>query len=70
MGRYRKDSYTLSVQVPADVGLSILGRLWATGIITKEQYDKKASQIDNGFQEREMRKHKKLEQLLKGVNKC
>lgn len=67
MGRYRKDSYTLSVQVPAKVGLSILGRLWAVGIITQEQYEKKARQIDDSFAEREMRKRKKLEQLLKGV---
>lgn len=61
---YRKDTITLNVRVPRDVALLILGRLYGSGVLSKKQYEYKASQIDSQFAEKQKIKAEKLKKLL------
>ena len=59
-----KNRVTLQVRVPKEVGISILGRLYGGGYITKAQYEKMAGQIDEEFVEREKKKRIKMDKIL------
>lgn len=41
-----KKHITLTVRVPVEDGLRIVGRLWARGVLTDSQYIAKVEQID------------------------
>lgn len=55
---------TLQVRVPKDVAISVLGRLYGGGYITKAQYEAKVALIDEVYLENERKKAKKMDKLL------
>lgn len=60
---------TLQVRVPKDVAISVLGRLYGGGYITKTQYEEKVSQIDEFVLERERKKSIKMDKILSKIAK-
>ena len=64
-----KKNITLQVRVPKEVGISILGRLYGGGYISKEQYEEKVSQIDNFVLEKEEKKRMKMDKMLSKTRK-
>lgn len=60
---------TLQVRIPKDVAISILGRLYGGGHITKEQYKEKVAQLDSIFLENEEKKNKKMDKILAKTHK-
>ena len=64
-----KKNITLQVRVLKEVGISILGRLYGGGYISKEQYEEKVSQIDNFMLEKEEKKRMKMDKMLSKTRK-
>ena len=65
-----KNRVTLQVRVPKDKAISILGRLYGSGCLTREQYEYKVGQIDKFVLEKEERKRIRLDKILsKALNK-
>lgn len=64
-----KNRVTLQVRVPKDVAISILGRLYGGGYITKTQYQEKMSQIDEIYLEKEEKKRIKMDKILSRTRK-
>lgn len=55
---------TLQVRIPKDKAISILGRLYGGGYISKEQYEKMVGKIDVEVLERERKKSEKMDKIL------
>lgn len=55
---------TLQIRIPSKVAISILGRLYGGGYITKEQYRRKIKQIDSVFLKNEEKKIEKMDKIL------
>ena len=67
MAKYRKNNITLQLRVPVKTAITILGRLYGCGLLTRSQYQHKLSQIDKTTAEKEQKKSKRTEILLKKV---
>ena len=67
MNKYRKNNITLQIRVPIKTAISILGRLYGCGLLTRSQYQHKLSRIDKIAAEKEKEKSKKTEILLKKI---
>lgn len=67
MQKYKKGNITLEIRVPVKTAISILGRLYGSGILTRSQYQHKLSKIDKIAAKKEKEKSKKTEILLKKV---
>lgn len=67
MNKYRKNNITLQLRVPVKTAITILGRLYGCGLLTRSQYQHKLSQIDKATAEKERKKSKRTEILLKKV---
>ena len=55
---------TLQVRIPAKVAISILGRLYGAGYISKAQYEAKVAQIDKGVLDKDKKKRMKMDKML------
>lgn len=64
-----RDNITLSIRVPTDEAIRIVGRLWAKGIITDKQYLKRLQQLDVNESKKVAQKRLELQKQLKGVKK-
>ena len=65
-----KGNVTLQIRCPKDKAISILGRLYGSGCLSREQYEYKVGQIDKCVLEREERKRMRLDKILsKALNK-
>ena len=60
---------TLQVRIPKDTAISILGRLWGSGHITRKQYEEKISLIDDYALENERKKAEKMEKIMRKILK-
>ena len=60
---------TLQVRIPKDTAISILGRLWGSGYLTRKQYEEKISQIDDCVLEREKKKAEKMDKIMQKILK-
>ena len=69
MGKYKKNNITLQIRVPADFAISILGRLYGKGWLTRKQYLDKIASISKEKMEQEKQKSEKLNQLIKNAEK-
>lgn len=67
MSKYKKNNITLELRVPVKTAISILGRLYGSGILTRSQYNSKLSKIDKAAAELEAKKSRKMDILLKKV---
>lgn len=67
MAKYHKNNITLQLRVPIQTAISILGRLYGSGIIDRSQYYQKLRKIDKLTIEKEKEKNRKMEILLKKV---
>jgi len=67
MAKYHKNNITLQLRVPIQTAISILGRLYGSGIIDRSQYYQKLRKIDKLAIEKEKEKNRKMEILLKKV---
>ena len=64
MNKYKKGQITLQIRVPIKIAVSILGRLFGCGVLTREQYQKKLEQVDKESADKEKRKLEKLARIL------
>lgn len=64
-----KGNVTLQVRIPKDKAISILGRLYGSGCISRVQYEEKVRQIDEKVLEKEEKKRKKMDKILDKVLK-
>ena len=64
-----KGNVTLQIRIPKDVAISILGRLYGGGYISRKQYEEKVSQIDEFVLERERKKSIKMDKILSKVGR-
>ena len=69
MGRYRKDNITLQLRVPSELAISLLGRLYGKGIISREQYLARIKTIDREEAARQEIKEKKFAEILEKSRK-
>ena len=60
---------TLQVRIPKNIAISVLGRLYGGGYITKSQYESKISQIDEFVLERERKKAEKMDKIMQKILK-
>ena len=67
MSKYRKGQITLQIRVPIQMAISLLGRLYGSGVITKAQYLHKLAQVDTAAAQAEQKKDEKMEKLLKKI---
>lgn len=69
MKKYTKGNITLQLRVPVDFAVSILGRLYGMGILSREDYMKRLEKVSKLDAENEQKKSEKLENLLKKASK-
>lgn len=63
--RYRKNNITLQLRVPVALAISLLGRLYGMGLLTKKDYLARLDKVSHLEAEKERNKSKKLAQLIK-----
>ncbi len=68
MRKYGKDRITLQIRVPIKMAVSILGRLYGCGIISREQYLEKLENVSKEEMLKEKKKMKKMEKLFSKVS--
>lgn len=66
MRKYGKDRITLQIRVPIKMAVSILGRLYGSGIISREQYLEK---LENVSKEEMLKEKTKMEKMKKIFSK-
>ena len=69
MRKYGKDRITLQIRVPVKMAVSILGRLYGSGIISREQYLEKLENVSKEEMLKEKKKMKKMDKMLDKVLK-
>lgn len=62
--KYKKNTVVLTLSMPVDTAVSILGRLWAKGVLSDKQYEHKLSQVDARYLAKQKKKQKKLAELV------
>lgn len=67
MRKYKKDNITLQLRVPVDFAISIIGRLYGRGLISRENYMAKLKKISQMEAVKEQKKSEKLERILKNA---
>lgn len=69
MQKYKKGNITLQIRVPIKMAISILGRLYGCGVLTREQYLKKLKNVSEKKVEEEKNRMKKMDKILNQVLK-
>lgn len=64
MKNYRKGNITLQIRVPVALAISILGRLYGCGLMTKDEYMQRVEKISVEKAENEKRNSYNLSRLL------
>lgn len=62
--RYRKDNITLQIRVPVALAVSLLGRLYGMGLLSREDYIARLDKVSHIEAEKERHKNKRLSRLL------
>lgn len=68
MKKYGKDRITLQIRVPVKMAVSILGRLYGCGIISREQYLEKLENVSKEEMLKEKTKMEKMEKIFSNVS--
>lgn len=68
MKKYGKNRITLQIRVPVKMAVSILGRLYGSGIISREQYLEKLENVSKEEMLKEKKKMEKMEKLFSKVS--
>lgn len=63
--KYRKNNITLQLRVPVSFAVSILGRLYGMGMLTKAEYMAKLDKVSHLEAEKERHKNERLARLVK-----
>lgn len=69
MKKYGKGRVTLQIRVPIKMAMSILGRLYGSGIISREQYLEKLENVSKEEMLKEKKKMEKMDKILGKVLK-
>lgn len=62
---WNKGNVTLQIRLPIPMAISILGRLYGSGILTKDQYYHKLAQVDMAVAENEKKKEARFNKIMK-----
>jgi tRNA(Phe) wybutosine-synthesizing methylase Tyw3 len=68
MKKYGKDRITLQIRVPVKMAVSILGRLYGCGIISREQYLEKLENVSKEEMLKEKTKMAKMKKIFSKVS--
>ena len=69
MNKYKKGNITLELRVPIKTAISLIGRLYGSGILSRTQYYRKLSQIDKKSAILEQQKIEKMDKILSKIAK-
>lgn len=69
MKKYKKNNITLQIRVPIKVAISILGRIYGSGVISREQYLEKLESVSKMEAEKEKKKMEKMDKMFDKVLK-
>ena len=64
MRKYNKNNITLQIRVPVGMAISLLGRLYGCGLLSKEDYMAKLEKISQEEATKEMHKSNRLTRLI------
>ncbi len=67
MKKYGKGRVTLQIRVPVKMAVSILGRIYGSGIISREQYLEKLESVSKAELEKEKKKAEKMEKIFNKI---
>ena len=67
MKKYGKDRITLQIRVPVKMAVSILGRIYGSGVISREQYLEKLESVSKADLEKEKKKNEKMEKIFNKI---
>ena len=68
MKKYGKNRITLQVRVPIKMAVSILGRLYGSGVMSRKQYLEKLESVSKLEMEKEKKKMEKMEKIFSKVS--
>lgn len=68
MKKYGKGRITLQIRVPVKMAVSILGRLYGSGIISREQYLEKLENVSKEEMLKEKTKMAKMKKIFSKVS--
>jgi uncharacterized protein YqgQ len=68
MKKYGKNRITLQIRVPIKMAVSILGRLYGSGIISREQYLEKLENVSKEEMLKEKTKMEKMKKIFSNVS--
>lgn len=66
---WKKGNVTLQIRLPMPMAISILGRLYGSGVLTKDQYYHKLAQVDTAVAEYEKKKEARFDKIMKKIAK-
>ena len=66
---WKKGNVTLQIRLPIPMAISILGRLYGAGVLTKDQYYHKLAQVDMEVAEHEKKKEARFNKIMKKIAK-
>lgn len=64
MRKYNKNNITLQIRVPVAMAVSLLGRLYGCGLLSREDYMAKLEKISQDEAEKETHKSNRLARLI------
>lgn len=62
--KYRKDNITFQIRIPVALAISLLGRMYGMGLLTRAEYLAKLEKVSRLDAEKERNKNKRLSRLL------
>ena len=67
MKRWNKGNITLQIRVPPIVAKSLLGRLYGSGFLSREQYYRKIRDVDLEYANMETKKAQKIVKMFEKI---
>ena len=69
MRKYKKGNITLQIRVPVSFAVSVLGRLYGMGLLSREEYMAKLEKISQQEAVRQEYKTRRLSDLIENAQK-
>jgi len=67
--RYKKDTVVITLSLTPDRAKQVLGRLWASGNLTDEQYKRKMLAVDKTAFDNNAKKNANIKKLYSNIKK-
>ena len=67
--RYKKDTVVINLSLTPDRAKQVLGRLWASGCLTDEQYKRKMLAVDKTAFDNNAKKDANIKKLYSNIKK-